>query len=77
MADAVELQIDGHDVRITSPDKVFFSRRSETKLDLVEYYLAVGESVMRTMGGRPVLLQRFPDGASGKSFFQKLSLIHI
>ncbi len=71
MGDAVELQIDGHDVRITSPDKVFFSRRSETKLDLVEYYLAVGEPVMRTMGGRPVLLQRFPDGASGKSFFQK------
>jgi DNA ligase D len=69
--DAVTLTLDGRDVRITSPGKVFFSRRGETKLDLVEYYVAVAEPLMRTMGDRPVLLQRFPDGASGKSFFQK------
>jgi DNA ligase D len=69
--DAVTLTLDGRDVRITSPDKVFFSRRGETKLDLVEYYVAVAEPLLRTMGDRPVLLQRFPDGASGKSFFQK------
>jgi DNA ligase D len=70
-ADAVELEIDGHDVRITSPGKVLFAERSETKLDLVEYYLSVGEPIMRTMGGRPVLMQRFPHGAGGSSFFQK------
>ena len=69
--DAIELEIDGHPVRITSPRKVLFSERGETKLDLVEYYLAVGESLMRTMGGRPVLMQRFPHGAEGSSFFQK------
>ncbi|CAN5915602.1 non-homologous end-joining DNA ligase [soil metagenome] len=69
--DAHELTIDGHDVRITSPDKVFFSRRGETKRDLVEHYLRCAEPVMRTMGGRPVLMQRFPEGAGGKSFFQK------
>jgi DNA ligase D len=69
--DAVTLTLDGRDVRITSPDKVFFSRRGETKLDLVDYYVAVAEPLLRTMGDRPVLLQRFPDGASGKSFFQK------
>ncbi len=68
---AVTLEIAGHDVRISNPDKVFFSKRGETKLDLVRYYLAVAEPLMEAMGGRPTLLQRFPDGASGKSFFQK------
>jgi len=61
----------GREVRITSPDKEFFSKRGETKLDLVNYYLAVEGPIMAAMGGRPTLMQRFPDGASGKSFFQK------
>jgi DNA ligase D len=65
------LEIDGHEVRITSPDKVFFPERGETKLDLVHHYLRFAEPVMRTMGGRPLLLQRFPNGATGTSFFQK------
>ena len=65
------LEIAGHEVAISHPDKVFFPRREETKLDLVEYYLAVAEPLMATTGGRPTLMQRFPDGASGKSFFQK------
>src|SRR5437773_10854490 len=56
---------------ITHPDKVFFAERGETKGDLAEHYLRVAEPLLRTMGGRPVLLQRFPDGASGPSFFQK------
>ncbi len=59
------------EVRVTSPDKVFFSKHGETKLDLINYYQAVQEPLLRTMGGRPTLMQRFPDGASGKSFFQK------
>ena len=58
-------------MRITSPGKVLFGERGETKLDLVRYYAAVAEPLLRTMGGRPVLMQRFPQGASGKSFFQK------
>ncbi len=61
----------GREVRITSPDKVFFAERGDTKLDLVRYYLAVEEPLMRAIGGRPVLMQRFPDGAGGPSFFQK------
>lgn len=65
------LEIDGREVRITSADKVFFPERGETKLDLVHHYLRVAEPIMRTMGGRPTLMQRFPDGAAGKSFFQK------
>ena len=69
--DPVELSVDGRTVRVTSPDKVFFSRRGETKLDLVKYYLAVTEPLLGAVGGRPVMLERYPDGASGKSFFQK------
>src|SRR3989442_14302003 len=63
----------GHEIAVTSPSKVFFSERGETKLDVVRYYLekAVGEALMQEMRGRPVLLQRYPNGASGPSFFQK------
>ena len=68
---AHDVTIDGQTVRVTSADKVFFSGRGETKLDLVEHYLRWAEPVMRTMGGRPVLMQRFPEGAEGPSFFQK------
>ncbi|MDA0185726.1 non-homologous end-joining DNA ligase [Solirubrobacter phytolaccae] len=72
MAGEVEiLELGGREVRITSPGKVLFEGRGETKLDLVRYYAAVGDPLLRTMGGRPVLMQRFPQGASGKSFFQK------
>src|SRR4051812_18949370 len=71
MADAEVLEIAGREVPITSPGKVYFSGLGATKLDLVEYYLAVGDPLMRTMGGRPVLMQRFPQGAGGPNFFQK------
>ncbi len=56
---------------ITHADKVLFPGRGETKGDLAAHYLRVAGPLMRTMGGRPVLLQRFPDGAGGPSFFQK------
>jgi DNA ligase D len=65
------LEVAGREITITSPDKVFFSERGETKLDLVRYYLAVEEPLMRAAGGRPTLMQRFPHGAEGSSFFQK------
>jgi DNA ligase D len=61
----------GREVRVTSPSKVFFRQRGETKLDLVRYYLAVAGPIMAAMGGRPTLMQRFPEGAGGPSFFQK------
>src|SRR5918912_659385 len=63
----------GHEIAITSPGKVFFPERGETKLDLVRYYVDqnVEGPLMRAMQGRPVLLQRFPNGAGGPSFFQK------
>jgi DNA ligase D len=69
--DAHVLELAGRQVRITSPGKVLFGERGETKLDLVRYYAAVAGPLIRAMGGRPVLMQRFPQGAGGPSFFQK------
>ena len=71
MPDEQTLEIAGRAVTITSPDKVFFAERGETKLDLVRYYLSVAEPFLQASGGRPTLMQRFPGGAGGKSFFQK------
>ena len=53
-------QVAGHEIAITNPGKVFFPERGETKLRLVEYYLSVSGPLLAAMGGRPVLLQRFP-----------------
>src|SRR5215207_4908852 len=69
--DVEVLELAGRDVRITSPGKVLFPQHGETKLDLVRYYAAVAEPLMLAMGGRPVLMQRFPKGAGGPSFIQK------
>jgi DNA ligase D len=56
---------------ITHADKVLFPERGETKGDLADHYLRVSGPLLRVMGGRPVLLERFPEGAGGPSFFQK------
>src|SRR4051794_3054750 len=69
--DGVDIEVSGRVVRVTSPDKVLFPERGETKLDLVNYYLSVEDAALRAMEGRPVLMQRFPHGATGTSFFQK------
>jgi DNA ligase D len=71
MADECVLDVAGREIAISSPDKVFFAERGETKRDLVTYYLAVEEPLMRAVAGRPTLMQRFPHGAEGNSFFQK------
>jgi DNA ligase D len=65
------LTLAGREVNVSSPDKVFFTERNETKLDLIRYYESVAEPLMAAMGGRPVLLERYPNGAGGSSFFQK------
>jgi DNA ligase D-like protein (predicted polymerase) len=73
MADAppVEIEAAGRTFSVSNPNKVYFSERGETKLDLVRYYLAVEEPLMRALGGRPILMERYPEGAGGPSFFQK------
>src|SRR5256714_10989019 len=65
------LQVAGHEVTISNPDKVYFPRAGYTKLDLVNYYLAVADGALRGAGGRPMALKRFVDGAEGEPFFQK------
>ena len=65
------VEVDGRDVRVSRPDKVYFPELGATKFDLVSYYLDVGVHLLNTAGGRPAMLQRFPDGAGGKSFYQK------
>ncbi|HXW33163.1 MAG TPA: non-homologous end-joining DNA ligase [Acidimicrobiales bacterium] len=67
----VTIEVDGRDVSVTNPDKVFFSTRGETKLDLVRYYVAVGPGALLGVLERPTVLKRFPNGAEGESFFQK------
>ncbi|MBA3551667.1 MAG: DNA polymerase domain-containing protein [Actinobacteria bacterium] len=65
------VEIDGREVTITNPEKVFFPTTGHTKLDLVRYYLAVAEGALRGVSGRPMALKRFVNGAGSEFFFQK------
>lgn len=65
------LDIAGNEVRISNPDKVVFPEPGLTKLDLVNYYLAVADGALRGAGGRPMVLKRFPKGIDAEPFFQK------
>jgi DNA ligase D len=66
-----QIEVEGRSLEISHPDKVFFTARGETKLDLVNYYLAVGPGVLKGVHERPTVLKRFPNGAAGPFFFQK------
>lgn len=68
---AVELEAGGRTVRLSSPDKVVFPERGFTKLDVAQYFLAVGDGIVRALRDRPTTLQRFPDGVTGEFFYQK------
>jgi bifunctional non-homologous end joining protein LigD len=65
------LQVAGREVTITNPDKVYFPAAGHTKLDLVQYYVAVADGALRGVVGRPMALKRFVNGADGEFFFQK------
>ena len=67
----VDFEVAGRTVAISSPHKVMFPERGRTKLDLANYYVAVGDALMRTVRDRPTLLQRWPNGVTGPNFFQK------
>jgi DNA ligase D len=69
--DGVTVEVAGRELVVTHPDKVFFDERGDTKLDLVRFYQSIEGPLIAAMGGRPVLMQRFPNGAGGSSFFQK------
>jgi len=66
------LLINGHEVRITHPDKLYFSKQTKlTKLNLVRYYLSVAPGALAGIRDRPLVLKRFVDGAEGEAFYQK------
>ena len=72
-AEAAEaLSIEGREVRITHPDKLYFSRQTKvSKLDLVRYYLSVAPGALAGIRDRPIVLKRFVNGAEGEAFYQK------
>ena len=69
--DAVEVEVGPRVVRLTNPGRVYFPARGWTKLDLANYYLAVGEGVVRALRERPCMLHRFPSGLAGEKVHQK------
>ena len=68
---AIELEIDDKIVRVSNPERVYFPERGETKLDLVNYYLAVGDGIVNALRQRPCMLHRFPKGVAGDKVHQK------
>src|SRR4051812_7881960 len=68
---STEVTVGEHTVRISNPDRVYFSARGETKLDLVNYYLSVGDGIVRALRERPCMMHRFPEGLAGDKVHQK------
>jgi DNA ligase D len=68
---AIEIEIDDKVVKVSNPDRVYFPARGETKLDLVEYYLSVGDGIVNALRERPCMLHRFPTGVTGEKVHQK------
>lgn len=70
--EAKVLSIDGREVRVTHPEKPYFSAKTKlSKLDIVNYYLAVAPGALNGIRDRPIVLKRFVDGAEGQPFYQK------
>ncbi|HEX4163980.1 MAG TPA: DNA polymerase domain-containing protein, partial [Bryobacteraceae bacterium] len=66
------LSIDGHEVRVTHPDKLYFSKQVKlSKLDIVRYYLSIAPGALAGIQDRPIVLKRFVNGAEGEAFYQK------
>ena len=67
----IELEVGGRTVKVTNPDKVYFPARGETKLDLVQYLISVGDGIVRALFERPCQLKRQPEGVGGEVIWQK------
>ena len=65
------LTVAGRELIVSNPRKIFFPERGYTKLDVVEYYVAVADGALRAAGGRPNMLVRYPNGIDGEYFYQK------
>ena len=72
-AEAAEvLSVEEREIRVTHPDKPYFSRQAKlSKLDIVRYYLSVAPGALAGIRDRPIVLKRFVDGAEGEAFYQK------
>src|SRR6202008_4525247 len=70
-ADGVESEVGGRTVRISSPGRVYFPARGETKLDLARYYIAVGDGIVRALRERPCRMHRSPAGVASEKVHQK------
>jgi DNA ligase D-like protein (predicted polymerase) len=69
--ESATVTVDGKEIAISNPGKIFFPEIGVTKMELVEYYVAVGPGALRGCFERPTVMKRFPDGAEGEFFFQK------
>ncbi|RBY83045.1 ATP-dependent DNA ligase [Geodermatophilus sp. TF02-6] len=81
--DAVVLDVDGHEVRVSNPEKPYFAERGIRKIDVVEYFVAVGGGILNALRDRPTTLERWPGGFfegarlstrvdnTGDAFYQK------
>ncbi|MBV8672072.1 MAG: DNA polymerase domain-containing protein [Acidobacteriaceae bacterium] len=66
------LSIEGHEIRVTHPEKLYFSKQVRlTKLEIVKYYLAIAPGALAGIRDRPIVLKRFVNGAEQEAFYQK------
>ncbi|MFP4536773.1 MAG: non-homologous end-joining DNA ligase [Dichotomicrobium sp.] len=70
MSDTV-VEIDGHEIAVSNRDKLFFPKDGITKGELVDYYRRIADTALPHYRGRPLSMQRFPDGITAEGFFQK------
>src|SRR5439155_26517553 len=71
MAPATQLDLDGHQVKVTNLDKVFYPTAEFTKGQVVDYYRRIAPAMLPHLHGRPVTFKRYPDGVEGEVFFVK------
>jgi bifunctional non-homologous end joining protein LigD len=65
------MRVGSYDIAVTNPEKVYFPADGLTKGDLIGYYLAVAEAMLPHLSGRPISMERFPEGIGGEGFYQK------
>jgi len=68
---SIELEVETRTIKVTNPERVYFPARGETKLDLINYYLAVADGIVRALYERPCMLHRYPEGVGGEKIYQK------
>jgi len=66
-----EIEVGHRTIKVTNPDRVYFPETGQTKMDLVGYYLSVGDGIVRALRERPCMMRRFPTGVTGEDIYQK------